>query len=135
MPAFASEEDLRRYVGGIFEHALADDELGPKLRATGVKVKVQTTAPDAVLILDLPRGRIALGRPSDPADATMLMASEVINQFWQGRLNLPVAMARGHVTVDGKMEPLLALVPSTTPLFPAYIELLKRDGREDLLAT
>lgn len=133
MPSFTGIDDLRTYVGGIFETALQDEKLGPKLVGTGVVLKVVTTEPDAVLLLDLPNKLVGLGTEDDPADATMRMTSEVANSFWQGKINMPVAMARGKVKVDGKVGALLKLAPSTTELFPAYVALLKRDGRDDLL--
>ena len=133
MAPFTGAQDLRRYVGGIFEQALADDELGPKLAGTGVVLKLVTTEPDAVLVMDLPNRRIELGGPDDPADATMRMTADLANRFWLGTVNLPVAMARRQVSVEGRVGALLKLVPSTKSLFPAYRELLIRDGRTDLL--
>ena len=133
MASFTGPGDLRRYVGGIFEQALADDELGPRLASTGVTLKVVTTEPDAVLVMDLPRRVVGLGSADDPADATMRMTSETANKFWLGRVNLPVAMARRQVTVEGRIGALLKLVPSTKTLFPAYRALLEADGRTDLL--
>lgn len=134
MAAFTDEDDLRRYVGGIFEQALEDEKLGPKLVGTGVTLKVVTSDPAAVLIIDLPNRRVGLGTPDDPADATMRMTSDIANRFWQGKVNMPVAMARGQVKVDGRIGSLLKLVPSTKQLFPAYVALLHADGRDDLLA-
>ncbi|WP_375484003.1 SCP2 sterol-binding domain-containing protein [uncultured Jatrophihabitans sp.] len=133
MASFTGPEDLRRYVGGIFEQALADDDLGPRLAATGVTLKVVTTEPDAALLLDLPNKHVALGSPDDPVDATMRMTSETANRFWLGQVNLPVAMARRQVGVEGRIGALLKLVPSTKTLFPAYRALLEADGRADLL--
>lgn len=133
MNAFTSADDLRTYVGGIFEQALADDTLGPKLSGTGVVLKVITTEPDGVLLLDLPNKQVRLGEAGEAADATMTMSSDVANRFWQGKVNLPVAMARKQVQVDGKIGALLKLVPSTGKLFPSYVALLERDGRDDLL--
>ena len=131
--SFRDAEDLHRYVGGIFVRALEDAVLGPKLVATGVRLKVVTTEPDATLILDLPQREIRLGATDEAADATMRMASELANRFWQGKVNLPVAMARGQVKVEGRVGALLKLVPSTKQLFPAYVDLVKGDGRDDLL--
>jgi hypothetical protein len=132
--SFTDADDLRRYVGGIFEQALEDPVLGPKLVATGVVLKVVTSEPDAVLVLDLSNKNIGLGSPDDAADATMRMSSDVANRFWQGKVNMPVAMARGQVKVEGRIGALLKLVPSTKQLFPAYRTLLEKDGRADLLA-
>jgi hypothetical protein len=134
MAGFASDDDLVRYIGGIFSTALATPDVGPKLRATGLVLKVVTTAPDGVLTIDLGKERIGLGDLGLTPDATMTMSSEDANLFWQGKVNLPLAMARKKIVVDGKMSALLKLVPQTKPLFATYIGLLERDGRSDLLA-
>jgi len=134
MAGFASAEDLRRYIGGIFETALQLPEIGPKLRETGLVLRVTTFDPDAELTIDLPNEKIGLGDLGLTPDATMRMSSEDANLFWQGKVNLPIAMARKKIVVDGKMAPLLKLVPQTKPLFAIYVDLLKADGRTDLLA-
>lgn len=132
MPAFASDDDLRRYVGGIFEVAFVDPALGPKLTGTGLVLRVVTTDPSAVLTIDCGSAHVGLGDLGTP-DATMTMSSADANAFWQGKLNLPVAMARKKILVDGRMGALLKLVPQTKPLFATYLSLLERDGRTDLL--
>jgi len=134
MAGFASAEDLRRYIGGIFETALRLPEIGPKLRDTGLVLRVTTFDPDAELTIDLPNEKIGLGDLGLTPDATMRMSSADANLFWQGKVNLPIAMARKKIVVDGKMAPLLKLVPQTKPLFAIYVDLLKADGRADLLA-
>ena len=134
MAGFATAEDLRRYIGGIFETALGMPEIGQKLRDTGLVLKVITTAPDAELTIDLPNEKVGLGDLGLTPDATMRMSSEDANLFWQGKVNLPIAMARKKIVVDGKMAPLLKLVPQTKPLFAIYVDLLEADGRTDLLA-
>ena len=134
MTGFASEEDLRRYIGGIFETALTLPDIGSKLRETGLVLKVTTFDPDGVLTIDLPNQKVGLGDLGLTPDATMRMSSTDANLFWQGKVNLPIAMARKKIVVDGKMAPLLKLVPQTKPLFAIYIDLLKADNRTDLLA-
>lgn len=134
MTGFENEEDLRRYVGGIFETALGLPEIGPKLRGTGLVLRVTTFDPDAVLTIDLPNEKVGLGDLRLTPDATMRMSSEDANLFWQGKVNLPLAMARKKIVVEGKMAPLLKLVPQTKPLFAIYLDLLKADNRSDLLA-
>lgn len=135
MPGFADEDELYRYIGGIFETALADPELEPRLRATGLVLRQQCTEPDSALIIDLPGGTVWRG--SDPgapaATATMTMATETANAYWQGEVNLTFAMARKKVTVEGTVTKLLQLAPLSKRLFPVYLEKLRADGREDLL--
>lgn len=71
----------------------------------------------------------AVGEP----DAAMTMSTETANAYWQGTVNLPFAMARGKITVQGSVAKLLALAPLSRRLFPVYVEMLRADGREDLI--
>ncbi|MGW1675374.1 SCP2 sterol-binding domain-containing protein [Streptomyces sp. NPDC002324] len=132
MPGFTAPEDLRRYVGGIFEAALADEKLAPKLTGTGLVFAVRTTDPEARLTIDLGTGRILDDGEGAP-DATMILTSDLANRFWQGKVNLTFAMAKGQVKVEGRIGSLLKLLPTAKSLFPRYVELLQRDGRDDLL--
>ncbi|MFP5019777.1 SCP2 sterol-binding domain-containing protein [Pseudonocardia phyllosphaerae] len=137
MPGFADEDELYRYIGGIFETALADPDLEPRLRATGLVLRQQCTDPDSALVIDLPGGKVWKG--SDPgapaADATMTMATETANAYWQGKVNLTFAMAKGKVTVDGTVTKLLQLAPLSKKLFPTYVKTLENDGRDDLVVS
>ena len=65
--------------------------------------------------------------------ATMRMSSEVGSAYWQGKVNLPLAMARGKIKVDGNVASLLKIAPLGKKLFPKYVETLKAAGREDLV--
>lgn len=132
MPGFASPDDLRRYVGGIFDVALADEELGPKLAGTGLVLAVRTTDPEASVTIDL-AGRRVLDDADAKPDTTMTMSSDLANRFWQGKVNLTLALAKGQVKVDGSFASLLKLVPTSKALFPIYLDMLHRDGRHDLL--
>lgn len=135
MPGFANEEELHRYVGGIFETALADPELSDKLAGTGLVLRMHCTEPDSDLTVDLPGKTVYPGTEGPEPDATMTMSTDTANQYWQGKVNLPFAMARGKVTVDGTITKLLQLAPLSKKLFPVYVERLRNDGREDLVVT
>lgn len=132
--SFANEDEVRRYIGGIFETAFKDPEIGPKLVDTGIVLKFAFTEPDAVLIVDMPNQQVYQGDVAGlDRSATMSMKCEVGNAYWQGKVNLPFAMARGKISVDGNVASLLKLAPLGKKLYPTYIEALKNDGRDDLL--
>lgn len=135
MPGFASEDELYRYIGGIFTTAMADPELASKLEATGLVFRMACTEPDSGLVIDLPGH--AVHRASDTsapeAQATMTMSTETANAYWQGKVNLTFAMAKGKVKVDGTITKLLQLAPLSKKLFPVYVERLRADGRDDLV--
>jgi putative sterol carrier protein len=66
-------------------------------------------------------------------DAALVMSTETANAYWQGKVNLPFAMARNKIKVEGNVAKLLALSPLAKKLYPQYIDSLKADGRDDLL--
>lgn len=132
--SFADGDELFRYVGRIFDEAFADPEIGPKLSGTAVVLRVRCTAPDNVMIVDtagraVHNGEVAGLQPT----ATISMAGEVANAYWQGKVNMPIAMARGKIKVEGNVASLLRLGPLIKKLFPVYVENLRADGRADLL--
>ncbi|GAA2862076.1 SCP2 sterol-binding domain-containing protein [Pseudonocardia halophobica] len=134
MPGFANEDELYKYVGGIFEKAFADPELAPKMEATGMVFATRCTDPDSVVVIDMVNRKVYKGSEGGPEpDASLIMSTETANAYWQGKVNLPFAMARNKVRVEGNVAKLLALSPLGKKLYPQYVETLKADGRDDLL--
>ena len=130
---FKDAAEVRKYLGGVFETAFADPEVGPKLRATGIVLKTVYSEPEAIVIIDTVNGEVRDGSPSDDSSAEMTMTADMGNAYWQGKVNLPLAMAKSKIKVQGNVASLLKLAPLGKKLYPAYIESLKADGREDLL--
>ncbi|MGH3629981.1 MAG: SCP2 sterol-binding domain-containing protein [Sciscionella sp.] len=133
MPGFADEDELYRYIGGIFQSALADQELKPKLQATGLVLRIQCTEPESALVIDFPGAAVHRGAGGPAPQATMTMSTETANAYWQGKVNLTFAMARGTVKVQGTVTKLLQLAPLSKKLFPIYLGRLAADGRDDLV--
>lgn len=134
MPGFADENELYTYIGGIFAKGFADPELGPQMKATGMVFRMTCTDPDSSLVIDMVEGTVHKGSETGPqAHAALLMSTETANAYWQGKVNLPFAMARGKVKVEGNVAKLLALSPLGKKLFPTYIASLRADGRDDLV--
>lgn len=132
--AFKDAGEVRKYIGGIFESAFADPEIGPKLAATGIVLGFDFSDPDAYLVVDTITQSVELGKESfDRSTATMKMAADTGNAYWQGKVNLPLAMARGKIKVGGNIASMLKLAPLGSKLYPSYVDSLQRDGRTDLL--
>jgi hypothetical protein len=130
---FKDSAEVRRYLGGIFETAFADPEIGPKLRDTGIVLKTVYSEPDAVILIDAVNGVVTEGSADAVASAQMSMAADVGNAYWQGKVNLPLAMAKSKIKVEGNVASLLKLAPLGKKLYPRYIEALRADGRDDLV--
>jgi hypothetical protein len=135
MPRYTDPADLRTFVGGIFEKAYQDPDLGPKLSATGAVLLVSCTDPDSTVILDMPNKAVYTTAEEGgvTVNATLKMDTDTANKFWQGKVNMTLAMAKGQVKAEGAIMKVLKLVPNTKSLFPIYIQDLKDAGREDLL--
>lgn len=132
--SFVDGDELFRYVGRIFEVAFADPEIGPKLAGTGAVLRVRCTEPDNVMVVDAAGRAVHNGEAEGlQPSATISMKGELANAYWQGKVNMPIAMARGKITVEGNVASLLKLAPVMKKLFPVYIENLRSAGRADLL--
>jgi putative sterol carrier protein len=131
---FKDSAEVAKYIGGIFETAFDDEEIGPKLVATGLVVAFDFTDPEALVVIDMANKAVRDGLEGGAAPtATMSMTAETGNGYWQGKVNLPLAMAKKKIKVDGNVASLLKLAPLGKKLYPSYIERLKNDGRDDLL--
>lgn len=130
---FKDADEVVHYIGGIFETAFATDGVGDKLADTGIVLLVRSTAPDSAFLVDTANKQVVPGDDALVASATMTMSADTQNAYWQGKINLPVAMARGQIKVSGQVGQLLKLAPLSKPLFAAYVERLQRDGRDDLV--
>lgn len=131
--AFKDAAEVRKYLGGIFETAFADPEIGPKLKDTGIVLKTVYSEPDSIVIIDAVNGEVHEGSAETEATAEMVMTADTGNAYWQGKVNLPLAMAKSKIKVQGNVASLLKLAPLGKKLYPKYIESLQADGRDDLL--
>jgi putative sterol carrier protein len=130
---FSDAADVHKYIGGIFREAFEDDEIGPKLRATGIVLQFRFSEPDAVVVVDTVRATVTDGAGETMPTAVMWASADTGNAYWQGKVNLPIAMARGTIKVEGNVAGLLKLAPLGKKLYPRYVSTLTRDGRTDLL--
>lgn len=131
--AFASSDEVRKYIGGIFEAAFADETLRVKLADTGVILRSKFSNPDTDLLIDLGKSEVLPEGADIEPTASMTMSAETGNAYWQGKVNLPLAMAKGKIKVEGNVAGLLKLAPLSKQLVPVYVATLENDGRTDLL--
>ncbi|MEE3754977.1 SCP2 sterol-binding domain-containing protein [Mycobacterium intracellulare] len=131
---FNDSGEVAKYIGGIFEMAFDDPEIGPRLVDTGLVVAFDFTDPEALVVIDMANKSVREGRDGGvPPMATMSMTADTGNAYWQGKVNLPLAMAKKKIRVEGNVASLLKLAPLGKKLYPGYIQRLKDDGRDDLL--
>ena len=126
-------EEMFRFIGSTFEAARSNEEILARMNGVEGTMKVITTDPDGVLIIDMATQQAREGNPDEETDATLRMSTRAANLFWQGELNMLAAMSRGLVRVQGKKSLIVRVLPIATKLFPLYIQTVVEAGREELL--
>lgn len=130
---FKDADEVRHFIGGVFQAGFDDPEIGPKMAATGIVVKFEFTDPETDLVVDMAKQEVGDGTGMAEPAATMKMTADLGSAYWQGKVNLPLSMARGKIKVDGNVASLLKLAPLGKKLFPKYVASLEAAGREDLV--
>ena len=130
---FASVKEFRTVVDRVFQMMSDDPEMGPTLRDADVPQRFEF--PDVDLVMNVRAG--AEGEDnlvwlwSDDVEWTpkvrMTMSSETANKYFQGRENVPIAIARRRIKTGGDVKAALALIPITKPIFARYREMVESD--------
>ncbi len=134
MAAFRSAREFREVMDQVFTLMSEDEEMGPKLRDADVPQRFEFDDVDLVL-------NVRAGRPEEGANLAwewtddvewkpkvkMAMSSETANKYFQGKENIPVAIARRRIKTGGDVKAALALMPITKPVFARYRELVEAE--------
>jgi putative sterol carrier protein len=133
---FKDEDDVYRFIGRLFQELAIDAELGPKFQKANTTVQYQLSDPDCQITVDMRPEReiqVDLG-PSDlEPEVTMSTTADTAHGFWLGRVNITAALARGEIKAKGPVAKILRLVPLVEDSFPRYEQMLRDEGRTDLL--
>jgi hypothetical protein len=132
--SFESARELREVIDEVFSMMDRDPDMGPKLRDADTPQRFEFSDFDAVV-------NIRAARPgedgnlhwewSDDVDwepkVKMEMSSEVANRYFQGKENVPMAVARRRIKTSGDLKSALALIPITKPIYAQYRDYLERE--------
>jgi len=133
-PEFASTEQFRAVIDGVMTLMSEDPEMGPQLREADVPQRFEFD--DLDLVVNARAAREGEGGNlhwewSDEIDwepkVHLTMSSEVANRYFQGKENVPVAIARRRIKAGGDVKSALALIPITKPIYRLYREMLEAD--------
>ena len=118
----------------VFTIMSTDPEMGPKLREARVPQRFEFPDVDAVVNItyDDSGGEQNLRWEwSDDVDwdskVQMTMSSEVANRYFQGKENVPMAVARRRIKTGGDLKAALALIPITKPIYDQYRDYVERE--------
>ena len=130
---FKDGDDFVACVGGVFDDAFADPKTREQLKASGIVMRVVATEPDGEFVLDTTTLSVRqVGDGGVAPNSTITMTADMHNAYWQGRLNLILAIAKKQVKIEGDLKAMLKLAPLSRPLELAYLKRLEASGREDL---
>jgi hypothetical protein len=134
MSEFKSAGEFREVMDKVFTIMSTDPEMGPKLRDAQVPQRFEFPDQDAVVnvTFDDSGGDQNLRWVwSDDVEwepkVEMTMDSEVANKYFQGKENVPIALARRRIKSSGDIKLALKLIPITKPVFAKYRELVERE--------
>src|SRR6266540_6813830 len=134
MSPFSSGHEFREVMDKAFTLMSTDPEMGPKLRDAQVPQRFEFPDQDAVVNItyDEEGGEHNLRWEwSDDVDwepkVGMTMSSEVANRYFQGKENVPLALARRRIKSSGDIKSALKLIPITKPVFAKYRAMIERE--------
>ena len=136
MGRFKDEDDVYRFIGRLFQELAVDAELAPKFRKANTTVRYQLSDPDCQITVDMRPEReiqVDLGPSELDPEVIMSTTADTAHGFWLGRVNITAALARGQIKAKGPVAKILRLVPLVKDSFPRYEQMLRDEGRTDLL--
>jgi hypothetical protein len=132
---FESPKEFKEVLDRTFELMSTDPEMGPKLRDAETPQRFEF--PDLDLVVNVTYAEeVVDGQhlrwvwsddvPWEP-EVGMVMSSDVANRYFQGRENVPMAIARRRIKSSGNVKKALALIPITKPVFDKYKAMIEAE--------
>jgi hypothetical protein len=131
---FASGKEFREVMDKVFTLMSEDPQMGPRLRDADVPQRFEFD--DVDLVMNIRAGAEGEGANlywewTDDVDwsprVRMTMSSETANRYFQGRENIPLAIARRRIKTGGDIKASLELIPITKPVFERYRALVESE--------
>jgi hypothetical protein len=131
---FSSPKEFRAVMDRVFQLMDEDPDMGPKLRDADVPQRFEF--PDVDMVMNIRAAREGEEGNlhwewTDDVDwkpkVTMEMSSETANKYFQGKENIPMAIARRRIKTGGDVKAALSLIPITKPVYASYREMLERE--------
>jgi len=134
MGTFHSPAEIHATLGAFLDEITKAPDMRPKFTAADTSFLVTYSDPDARTLVDctVDPPRVVADPPDDAtAEINLKMSADDAHRFWQGKLNMTVALAKKQVQVSGPMGKMLKLLPAMRPAFPRYREFLEANGHSD----
>jgi hypothetical protein len=135
MAIFTNTEEAEHFLGRPWELLGEDPEIGPKLGGLGKTLGAEYVDPEGSLRIHCADGsvRVERGTAGEPGDVILHMDADTGHRFWQGAVNIPLALSRQQVKVEGKMSDVMSILPYLNAGFEKYKQFLREEQREELI--
>jgi hypothetical protein len=131
---FQSPSEFREVMDRTFALMSEDPDMGPKLRDADVPQRFEFEDVDLVVNIRAAQageeGNLHWEWDDDvdwEPKVRMTMSSEVANKYFQGKENVPIAIARRRIKTGGDVKSALKLIPITKPVYDRYRDMVERD--------
>ena len=127
-----SPKEFKAVMDEVFALMSEDPDMGPKLRDANVPQRFDFD--DVDMVVNVRAGTADEDANlhwewSDDVDwepkVQMKMSAEVAVRYFQGKENVPVAIARRRIKTGGDVKAALALIPITKPVYAQFRALLE----------
>ncbi len=124
---FKSDDEFKDAMDAVMSLMNDDADMGPKLR--DADVPQQFDFDDVELVLNVRATRDGeegnlhweWGEDADwDSKVRMTMSSETAIKYFQGKENVPIAIARRRIKTGGDVKAALALIPITKPVYAQF---------------
>ena len=141
---FKSKKEFVEVINKLFTVMSTDPQVGPKLAVA--RVPQRWEFPDLGLVFNVTFADAKAAKKGHflkwvwgdkecdwEPDVEMKMKSEIANKYFQGKENVPLAIALGRIKAHGSIPKMLKLIPITKPIYAKYQQMLEDEGYEHLL--
>lgn len=139
MPFYENVDQFKQVFTRFWEKALEHEEIIAKLRKSPFIVRFDIVQPEVQFTIDFKNpgpdgkiGTISFDSNVEP-EIVVWSNSETTNKFWQGKLNVTIAMAKGQVKMQGSIAKALGLLSKIKPLYKIYPEVLREMGLDHMI--
>ncbi len=122
-----SEQEFKDAMDAVFTLMNEDPEMGPRLRDADVPQLFDFDDVELVLSARATRdgepGNLYWEWGENPGwepKVRMTMSSETAIKYFQGKENVPIAIARRRIKTGGDVKAALALIPITKPIYAQF---------------
>jgi len=131
---FSSTKEFREVMDRVFTLMSEDADMGPKLRDADVPQRFEFEDLDQVVNIRAARDGedgCLVWKWTDDVDwkskVQMRMSSHTANRYFQGKENIPLAIAKRKIKTGGDIKAALALIPITKSVYAQFSAVVEAE--------